>query len=283
MSEVSQDAGKLGAVELDEYWQNLSKAHLTPADDGLSVICYAGMPAWFNRFLDHYQRKGFERLLAGESFQDQWVLDVGTGVGRWARWYAAWPGARVVGVDLEPMRLAAAREHGAAVEYLRCPCDELAFPDASFDVVSCVTVLQHVDHDVKKRAIAEFARVLKPGGRAVIFELTDIADDASHVFAWSEEQWLAAFTLNGLYPVRLVGEQYTPILRLLKRAYSLWKGRDARSGIEAMKEGDASLPLITALRLAVAASYPMEEAARFLPRRFARITGFLLRRESTRR
>ena len=272
---------RLSQSELARYWSDLSRRHLDRADDGLSVICYAGMPAWFNRFLDVYQRKALGRLLQGADFSGKRVLDVGTGVGRWARWFARWPGTQVVGIDIEPLRLSAAREHGGSITYLRMPVDKLAFPDASFDVVSCVTVLQHVDADVKRDAVAEFSRVLKPGGLAVVFELTDTKDDARHVFPWSHDTWVAEFDRNDLCLVKAVGDQYTPLLRLLKAAYGLWRGPKARDSIDQTKRGSNSSFLLALLRPAVAVSYPMEEAARFLPSRLARMTGFALRKAET--
>lgn len=271
--------GRLDRQGLQRYWSDLSRRHLDRADGGLGVICYAGMPVWFNRFLDVYQRKAFERLLRGADFSNKRVLDVGTGVGRWARWFARWPDSEVVGIDIEPLRLARARKYDDAVTYLEMPANQLAFPDASFDVVNCVTVLQHVDDDVKRDAIAEFSRVLRPGGVAVVFELTDVKDDAPHVYPWSHRDWLAEFAENQLDARRTVGDQYTPILRLIKAAYSLVRGRKARAEIDLLKNGGASRALLLPLRLAVLVSYPLEEAARFLPPRFARITGFLFQKD----
>jgi SAM-dependent methyltransferase len=47
-----------------------------------------------------------------------------------------------------------------------CPAEALPFKAASFDAVSSIAVLEHVvEHE---RAMAEIARVLKPGGRAYV-------------------------------------------------------------------------------------------------------------------
>ncbi|HLF71896.1 MAG TPA: class I SAM-dependent methyltransferase [Dehalococcoidia bacterium] len=272
-------SGRLSGDELASYWLEVSERHLAEKDEGLGVICFAGMPAWFNRFYDRYQRKGFERLLQDEDFSNQRILDIGTGVGRWAREFARYPGAEVVGIDMEPLRLAQAREQGDSVTYLQMPVDALDFPDASFDAVNSITVLQHTPHEVKRRAIAEFGRVLRPGGRAVIFELTDMNDGAPHVYPWSRDTWLAELEQNGLSCRRMIGEQYTPVLRLIKAAYGTIKGRDSRLTIDEMKSGQTSARArvyMAALVPAVAVSYPIEEVARFLPPGFAKITGFLL-------
>ena len=228
---------RLDSDSLHSYWSGLSERHLSDEDDGLGAICYAGMPLWFNRFLDVYQRKALARLLSGKDLTGARVLDIGTGVGRWARWYAQQGASEVVGIDLEPMRLQQAETYGGPVKYLEMPADSLDFPDASFDLVNSITVLQHVDHDVKRRAIKEISRVLKPGGSAVIFEISDTADDASHVYPWSRPTWIEEFSSAGLTVDRMVGDQYTPVLRMLKTAYGLVRKDAARNGIEVMKNG----------------------------------------------
>jgi ubiquinone/menaquinone biosynthesis C-methylase UbiE len=273
---TSIDGAKLTRNELQSYWTRLSREHLTRQDDGLSAICYAGMPAWFNRFLDVYQRKAMARLVASEDFTDKRILDIGTGVGRWARWFEAQAPCAVVGIDIESVRLQTAREYGGNIQYLEMPANSLAFPDASFDVVNTITVLQHVDHDVKREAIAEFGRVVRRGGKVIVFEITDEGDDASHVYPWPKDAWVNEFKKNGFTLARSVGDQYIPVLRAMKGAYKLYRGRTARSDIETMKSGGGqSAQLLLPLRLATALSYPLEEVARFFPTRFARITGFL--------
>jgi 2-polyprenyl-6-hydroxyphenyl methylase/3-demethylubiquinone-9 3-methyltransferase len=93
------------------------------------------------------------------------TLDVGCGGGLLAEEFAGL-GCAVVGVDPSEESLTAAREHaaarGLAIEYRRATGEALPFGDASFDLVYCCDVLEHVNdlHQV----IGETARVLKPGG-----------------------------------------------------------------------------------------------------------------------
>lgn len=278
-------APRLTDAEMHSYWGQVSARHLDADAESLATVCFAGMPAWFNRFMHRYQMKAFRRLLAGQSFAGSHVLDVGTGTGRWARWFAA-AGADVTGIDIEPARLARAASLSPtprdgvvpAVRYLEMGADALSFPADAFDAVNSVTVLQHIPEATRRRAIAEIARVLRPGGRAIIFEVTDLADDAPHVFPWPQAEWRRAFEAQGLVLQRTVGEQYIPLLRLMKRAHRSARRGGARAEIDALKGGRGSVAdrlTMLALRIAIAASYPLEEACRFLPSRNARIAGFL--------
>ncbi len=91
------------------------------------------------------------------------VLEVGCGWGELAEWVARETDARVVATDLSPRMVELARDRG--VDAHVADVQALPFDDASFDVVVAAWMLYHVpDLD---RAVAELARVLRPGGRLV--------------------------------------------------------------------------------------------------------------------
>ena len=104
------------------------------------------------------------------------VLDAGTGIGGTARLIAAERGAHVTAVDLtsEYCDIAAwlneAVGLGDMIEVLTADVTELPFDDASFDVVFS----QHVQMNVadKRRLYAEAHRVLAPGGRLALWDVT---------------------------------------------------------------------------------------------------------------
>jgi len=93
------------------------------------------------------------------------VLEVGTGEGQVARAVHAANGATVIGVDPTVNQIVEAARRGSGPLYVRSGAEALSFPDASFDAVVCCLVFEHID-DVDG-ALAEVARVLRPGGRFV--------------------------------------------------------------------------------------------------------------------
>lgn len=113
-------------------------------------------------------RDGQERRLAmirrwGRT-QDAVILVDGCGLGMYSM-HLLPDTPHVYAFDIELERAAVARQetpntHVAAAEYV-------PYPDNMFDLVLSHEVLEHVEDD--RAALAEMARVLKPGGRAVIF------------------------------------------------------------------------------------------------------------------
>ena len=102
------------------------------------------------------------------------VLDVGCGPGFFVTELAerVGPSGSVVGVDLSRDMLAVARkraERHANVELLESSATPLPFEGGSFDRALSVQVLEYVE-DVAA-ALAELRRVLRPGGRLVVWDV----------------------------------------------------------------------------------------------------------------
>lgn len=97
------------------------------------------------------------------------ALDFGCGVGRLVQSLADYFDS-VCGVDISREMIRRARELnrcGERAEYVVNESERLEqFPAASFDLVHSVLVLQHVEPSYAKVYIAEFLRLLKPGGVA---------------------------------------------------------------------------------------------------------------------
>jgi SAM-dependent methyltransferase len=76
-------------------------------------------------------------------------------------------GARsVVGVDVSEQAVAAARSRHPDVKFEKVSGGALPFPDGSFDFVTFFQVLEHLDD--APAFLADVARVLRPGGRAML-------------------------------------------------------------------------------------------------------------------
>jgi ubiquinone/menaquinone biosynthesis C-methylase UbiE len=157
------------------------------------------------------------------------VLDVGCGSGAVTRDIARRVSerGRAVGLDPSPKLLALAREFAAEagladrVEFREGDALRLPFPDRSFDVVVCATVLSHVPGG--EAAIPELARVLRPGGRLGVFDfdadmtifthpdraltrrIVAAAADATAVDGWLVRRLPLLFGRAGLAYVRVRG------------------------------------------------------------------------------
>jgi 2-polyprenyl-3-methyl-5-hydroxy-6-metoxy-1,4-benzoquinol methylase len=92
-------------------------------------------------------------------------LDAGCGDGRYLAALAAELPVRRAGADISERILETAAQRVAA-EYRQATLEALPFGDGEFDLVLCTQVIEHVlDADA---AVAELARVLRPGGALVI-------------------------------------------------------------------------------------------------------------------
>jgi demethylmenaquinone methyltransferase/2-methoxy-6-polyprenyl-1,4-benzoquinol methylase len=104
------------------------------------------------------------------------VLDVACGTGDLSQAFAAAGAAHVTGLDFTPAMLDHARVKqqrldsgiSSRLEYVEGDAQQLNFGTASFDVLSIAFGIRNVAEP--RRAIAEFFRVLRPGGRLVILE-----------------------------------------------------------------------------------------------------------------
>jgi demethylmenaquinone methyltransferase/2-methoxy-6-polyprenyl-1,4-benzoquinol methylase len=124
------------------------------------------------------------------------VLDIAGGTGDLARAFArrAGPTGRVVLTDINQAMLAVGRDRlldeGLALPTAVCDAEHLPFPTGAatasgatgFDLVSVAFGLRNMTH--KEAALAEMARVLKPGGRLLVLEFSKPAPLLQKPYDW---------------------------------------------------------------------------------------------------
>ncbi|MGZ6651279.1 MAG: class I SAM-dependent methyltransferase [Solirubrobacteraceae bacterium] len=145
------------------------------AFDALEAVSWEEKAAAYERFFGVIAGRVVEPLLAAASVGvGARVLDVATGPG-WVAAQAAELGASVVGVDVAEAMIARARSAHPQLDFRRADAHELPFADASFDAVVGNFAIMHLSRP--ERAVAQCARVLRPGGRLA---LTAWADPSEH-------------------------------------------------------------------------------------------------------
>jgi ubiquinone/menaquinone biosynthesis C-methylase UbiE len=103
------------------------------------------------------------------------LLEIGAGSGAMtAQLLAAQPGLRAVATDFDPQMVAAARKNlagfGDRAETRQADATALPFPDGQFDIVLSCGMLHHIGD--WRAALSEVARVLRPGGRLIGYDIT---------------------------------------------------------------------------------------------------------------
>ncbi len=110
------------------------------------------------------QDRRFEMIRRAVPLDGADILDLGCGLGIYMQRMAEC-GARPIGLEIEWPRALEARESGLNV--VAAVGEYLPLPDRSLDAILLHEVLEHVAND--RATMAEVARVLRPGGRAIVF------------------------------------------------------------------------------------------------------------------
>jgi SAM-dependent methyltransferase len=122
------------------------------------------MQAMLSSDEEHWWYRGRRRVLRAELDRlplapDARLLDAGCGSGRSLDELATY--GRVSGIDGSETAVAAARRRGHDDVHLAA-VEEIPFPDSTFDVVTCLDVIEHTRDD--QVTLAELLRVTRPGG-----------------------------------------------------------------------------------------------------------------------
>jgi SAM-dependent methyltransferase len=168
------------------------------------------------------------RLAAPEIEGTGGILDVGCGTG-WCLRALVETGVRperVHGIDIQPERVAAARQAVPGAEIEVGDAHHLRFPDESFALVIQLTLLSSLgSHRAIRKALGEGMRVLAPGGLLLIYEPRVPNPLNRHTLLIRDEDLVAA----GLVPREQVSLTVVPALaRRLGGRTERWYGRLAR-------------------------------------------------------
>ena len=134
------------------------------------------------------------------------LLDAGCGQGKsFKHLCQVFAPSRLLGVDADPdsltMSRAEARAHSINVELIGSDCAALQLPDASVDLLFCHQTFHHLVE--QEQALAEFYRVLKPGGYLLFAESTEAYIDT----------WVIRWLFRHPMHVQKSAEQYLQMLR----------------------------------------------------------------------
>ncbi len=147
-----------------------------PLSENDSKAITLGRPSYVWRF---GQDRRLDMINRYAPLADKMVLDVGCGIGAYVRKMAA-SSRRVYGVDVDEDKIRQA--HQSLPHVCVSAAEHLPFPNDSFDVVLMHEIIEHVQDD--RLSISEACRVLRPGGRVVIFAPNRLYPFETHGVYW---------------------------------------------------------------------------------------------------
>jgi SAM-dependent methyltransferase len=138
-------------------------------------------------FLNHQKFYRFAaQFVAGQ--QGSRAADIGCGSGYGCEILRQAGAAEVHGCDLsrQSIRFAKRRFSGVATFSVQPITDLAGYADADFDVTVCSEVLEHIkEYDLEDRAVAELARITRPGG-IVVIGTPNLEMTSDHGFSFAE-------------------------------------------------------------------------------------------------
>ena len=143
--------------------------------------------------------KSFVTDIRAQADRELKILDVGCGTGANLKMLREFGNAE--GVDISEQALEFCRDRGL-VEVRHGAAESLPYADSSFDLVTALDVLEHLDDD--KEGLTEIRRVLRPNQRALLFVpafmfLWGVQDDVSnHRRRYTRRQLAEAVIASGL-------------------------------------------------------------------------------------
>jgi SAM-dependent methyltransferase len=133
------------------------------------------------------------------------ILDIGSGTGRDAAWFAA-QGHRVVAVEpTDAMRIPATTLHPSPrIEWLDDSLPDLALlraRDERFDLVMLSAVWMHLDAEQRRQAMPNLAALVRAGGVMIMKVRHGPVPEGRRMFEVSPEETIELAQTQGLHPV----------------------------------------------------------------------------------
>ncbi len=153
---------------------------------------WLGLPSYVWR---EGQERRLNLILRYAPVSGKKVLDVGCGIGLYLRKFKEL-GAIIYGVDIDEEKIAEAS--GELRSLAVASAESLPFRPGAFDLVLLHEVLEHIADD--GRAVAEAVRVLRPGGKAVIFVPNRLYPFETHGFFLGKKYFFGNIPLINYLP-----------------------------------------------------------------------------------
>jgi len=157
---------------------------------------------------------------------DMTVLDVGSGIGGPARFFASHYGCRVVGIDVTPEYVDVAESLTAMVGFAgqvafkTASATALPFDAEGFDAAMLIHVAMNIAD--KQALCAEVARVLKPRGAFAVYEVMRTSDgDLSYPVPWAETADLSFLATPTTFRKALERSGFTVVAEENRRDFAL--------------------------------------------------------------
>ncbi len=201
-----------GSYSPAEYWAELARSYGESDSAAFAPVLHPCAPRWFNVAIDRLQTRAWRRALGCcETHGTPAVLDVGCGTGRWTRRFSE-RGLAPVGIDRTADMIRIARWKNAASPLFVAEVQNLPFDKESFDIVSAVTVIQHIAYSQQNRALKEIVRVLRPNGHLLLIEL--IKGTGPHIMPHAPQGWIDMVCPLGCRLVQWFGQEFILLDRL---------------------------------------------------------------------
>lgn len=121
-----------------------------------------------------------QRVLQQRGVRKASLIDLACGTGRFLREVKSnYPRLAVTALDLSPYYLDVARDAlspWSRTEFIAAPAERVPLPDGSFDVATSIFLFHELPARERRRVAAEMARLLRPGGAAILVDSIQLGD-----------------------------------------------------------------------------------------------------------